>query len=279
VTVRPAREEDLGAAAELVRALDPVAIVSAASLARRLADAFVAELDGELVGWAVSAAGWFFVGVRRDRRRRGLGSELFERIAERRRGDRLVAFGLDADGVEFLERRGFERSALLSMSVLDLRTARLPELPASELTVVPLARVRDRPRALYDLYMDTLRDVPNAESFLAQSLDEWRATVLDHPELDDRISVVVLDGERPVALAWLLREGTRAAAEYAATAPSHRGRGLATLAKLASTHAARDAGVEQITTENDRENAAMLAVNRRLGFEPTEELPQYIRVL
>ena len=77
----------------------------------------------------------------------------------------------------------------------------------------------------------------------------------------------------------ICRPGVRAAAEYAGTARSHRGRGLATLAKLASTRAARDAGVERITTENDVENAPMLAINRRLGFEPGEELHQYARVL
>src|SRR5262249_34868235 len=115
--------------------------------------------------------------------------------------------------------------------------------------------------------------------FLAQSLDEWRAHTLDNPHLDDELSVVVIDGDRPVALAWLLREGTRAAAEYAGTAHTHRGRGLATLAKLASSRGARDAGVERITTENDLENARMLAINRRLGFEPGEELLQFARVL
>jgi GNAT superfamily N-acetyltransferase len=279
VTVRPAREEDLAAAAELVRALDPDAIVSAASLRRRLAEAFVAEMDGELVGWAASAPGWFFVGVRADRRRRGIGTELLERIAGRRRGVRLVAFALDEDGMRFLERHGFERSATLRLSALDLQRSALPALPETELEVVPLRRVRHRPQALYDLYMDTLRDVPNAESFLAQSLDQWRADVLERAELDDEISVVVLDGDRPVALAWLLREGERAAAEYAGTARSHRGRGLATLAKIASARAARDAGVERIATENDLENAPMLAINRRLGFEPSGELHQYTRVL
>ena len=279
MTVRAAREDDLEQAAELVRVLDPAAIVSAASLRHRLPDAFVAEAEGEVVGWAVAPGGWIFVGVRPDRRRQGIGGALLDRVRERRQSDRVVAFALDADGARFLERRGFERSATLRLSILDLRTAVLPELPESELAVVTLARVRDRPRELYELYMDTLSDVPNAEAFLEQSLEEWRGHVLDHPHLDDEVSVVVLDGERPVALAWLLREGVRAAAEYAGTARSHRGRGLATLAKLASTRAARDAGVERITTENDVENAPMLAINRRLGFEPGEELHQYARVL
>jgi GNAT superfamily N-acetyltransferase len=279
VTVRPARRNDLDGAAALVRELDPDAIVSAASLANRLEHAYVAEVGGRVVGWAIAPGGWIFVGVHPDQRRRGLGSALLDRVAAHGPGERVVAFALDPDGARFLERHGFEQSAVLRLSALDLRTADLPELPEAHLPVVPLREVRDRAADLYELYMDTLRDVPNAEAFLAQSLDEWRSRVLGHPQLDDEISTVVVDGGRPVALAWLLREGSRAAAEYAGTAPSHRGRGLATLAKLASTRAARDAGVERITTENDLENAPMLAINRRLGFEPGDDLLQFARVL
>jgi GNAT superfamily N-acetyltransferase len=279
VVIRPAREDDLEQAATLVRLLDAAAIVSAASLRHRMADAFIAEVDGEVVGWAPSAKGWFFVGVHPDHRRRGLGGRLLDRIVERHRGEQAAAITLDHDGARFLERRGFERHGILRMGVLDLRDAQLPELPDTELRVVPLDAVRDRGAELYELYMDTLRDVPHAEGFLEQNVDEWRARVLDNPNLDGRISTVVLDDDRPVALAWLLSDGRRAAADYAGTAHSHRGRGLATLAKIASTHAAAAAGLESITTENDTENEPMLRINTKLGFRPGPELVQFSRAL
>jgi GNAT superfamily N-acetyltransferase len=277
--IRPARDEDLEQAAALVRLLDPAAIVSAASLRHRVPDAVVAEMDGAVVGWAPSATGWFFVGVLPEERRRGLGGALFDRIAERRRGEQAAAITLDADGVRFLERRGFERHAALRLAVLELRGAELPPLPDSEHRVVPLGDVRDRVADLYDLYMDTLRDVPHAEGFRAETIEAWRARVLENPDLDDRISTVVLDDDRPVALAWLQSDGRRAAADYAGTARSHRGRGLATLAKLASTRAAAEAGLESITTENDTDNAPMLRINEKLGFRPGPELLQYAGTL
>src|SRR5439155_15122246 len=112
-----------------------------------------------------------------------------------------------------------------------------------------------------------------------QTLDEWRLRTLDNPQLDRRISTVVLDGALPVAFAWLLSEGNRAAADFAGTAQSHRGRGLATLAKIASTRAAQEAGIETIVTENDVENAAMLAINTKLGFRPGPELVEYAKEL
>jgi GNAT superfamily N-acetyltransferase len=279
--IRPAREADLEQAAALVNLLDSTAIVSPGSLRHRVPDAFVAEVAGEVVGWAPSAKGWFFVGVHPDHRRNGLGGELFERVAERRRGDRASAITLDADGARFLERRGFEYQATLRVAVLDLATAKLPPLPPSACRVVPLEEVHDRAPELYELYMDTLRGIPSAEGFLDQTLEEWRARTLDNPDLDGRISTVVLDGDRPVALAWLLsnRERRRAVSDYTATAHSHRGRGLATLAKIASTRAAQKAGLESITTDNDVENTPMVAINAKLGFRPGPELVQLTRVL
>jgi RimJ/RimL family protein N-acetyltransferase len=242
-------------------------------------DAFVSEVDGAIVGWAPSATGWIFVGVDPAHRRRGTGGELLERVAELRRGERVVAMSLDEDGARFLERRGFEPAGTLRTAMLQVREAVLPESQDISYAVVPLADVRHRVQELYELYMDTLSDVPNAEGFLAQTVEEWQAHVLDNPILDDRISVVVLDGEQPVALALLVGDGRRAAADYAGTARSHRGRGLATLAKIASTRAAQVAGIETIATENDVENPAMIRINERLGFRPGAELRQFARVL
>jgi RimJ/RimL family protein N-acetyltransferase len=67
--------------------------------------------------------------------------------------------------------------------------------------------------------------------------------------------------------------------DFAGTAQSHRGRGLATLAKVVSTRAAQEAGIETIVTENDVANAAMLAINTKLGFRPGPELVEYAKDL
>jgi hypothetical protein len=40
------------------------------------------------------------------------------------------------------------------------------------------------------------------------------------------------------------------------------------LVKLASARWAAGAGIEHLLTENDSENAAMLALNERLGYRP-----------
>jgi RimJ/RimL family protein N-acetyltransferase len=46
--------------------------------------------------------------------------------------------------------------------------------------------------------------------------------------------------------------------------------------KLASTRWAAETGITQIVTTNDETNTAMLAVNRRLGYEPLGRRLEYV---
>jgi RimJ/RimL family protein N-acetyltransferase len=67
--------------------------------------------------------------------------------------------------------------------------------------------------------------------------------------------------------------------EGTATARGHRGRGLATVAKLAQLRWAAEHGIERVVTDNDERNAPRLAVNRRLGYEPLTERRGYLKEL
>ena len=62
-----------------------------------------------------------------------------------------------------------------------------------------------------------------------------------------------------------------------ATRTDHRRRGLARLAKLASTAWAREAGFEAILTDTDEENAGMLHLNESLGYRRVGIETDYIR--
>ena len=54
-----------------------------------------------------------------------------------------------------------------------------------------------------------------------------------------------------------------------------RGRGIALALKLLAIRAARRYGARYLRTNNDSENAPMLAVNRKLGYQPA---PGYYRM-
>jgi GNAT superfamily N-acetyltransferase len=130
--------------------------------------------------------------------------------------------------------------------------------------------------------------------FLAASLDSpghgpgnpvaartFHRVMLENPTLDRELSTVVLHREQPVALCWLKgdRELDRYVVEFTGTDPDWRGRGLASLAKLAALDRARRAGVRWVGTSNDEENAPMLKINRRLGHQQLSDLIIYERRL
>jgi hypothetical protein len=75
----------------------------------------------------------------------------------------------------------------------------------------------------------------------------------------------------PLRGADLTQEGSFAVA--------HRRRGLATLAKLAQLRWAAANGIDRVVTDSDERNAPMLAINRRLGYEPFTERRGYLKEL
>ena len=72
------------------------------------------------------------------------------------------------------------------------------------------------------------------------------------------------------AAAAILREVDDARAQhgFTGTRRDYRGRGLATVVKCVALRSAAARGVTRVTTSNAEENAAMRAVNRKLGFTP-----------
>jgi RimJ/RimL family protein N-acetyltransferase len=86
-------------------------------------------------------------------------------------------------------------------------------------------------------------------------------------------------GRKPVTYAALsVDPGTRRDRnEGTATAAAHHGLGLATLAKLAQLRWAAANGIDQVVTDNDERNAPILAINRRLGYEPFTERRGYLK--
>jgi RimJ/RimL family protein N-acetyltransferase len=109
--------------------------------------------------------------------------------------------------------------------------------------------------------------------------DEWLRTEWEHPDLAFDGSSIALHDETPVALGLLHvdREHGTADNGFTATAREFRGRGLATIVKLRSLRWAAENGIERVTTSNDETNAPMLAVNRRLGYQPFGARVEYAR--
>lgn len=219
LTIRAVRPDDASAVVEVTGVIDTTSFATPESFRALLelgapegAERLVAEADGEVVAWAPSGAhadgsGWFWVGVAQPMRRRGIGSALYERIAERLAG--LGASPLrtqinDEEGRVFLERRGFVRTNVLRMQSLDLRSAVLPE---PSLETVPLRVVDiDSIRALY---AEAHADVPSHSPRAPFDDDQFRREVSESQLIDPDASRVVREDGEPVAFTLVLVDRVR----------------------------------------------------------------------
>lgn len=303
--IRAFRDEDARGAVEVLRASSDDWMHSPASLLHRLVGhpprarqrAWVAEADGEVVGfararlrWEVSerSLGWLWVGVRPEHRGRGLGGALYDLAAThllRAGAERLETYTAQEAGRAFLEERGFREQGgepILRLEPARADTSALPRLEAAKAAegfrLVPLAEVLDRPRELHALYASASEDVPEESTVDDIRYEEWVAECLEDPDLAREGSAVVLRGETPVALAFVVSDGEgRAANDLTGTLPEYRRRGLARLAKLATIRWAAAGGVEWMLTANAEANTGMRALNESLGYRPAGTQALYVR--
>jgi GNAT superfamily N-acetyltransferase len=305
--IREFRHGDAPATAGLIRELRPGWVITGDWLEhfirtqpeRAQARFWVAEQDAEVVGWAEASFNWaqertdaatVWAGVATDQRGRGLGGALFAAAEAHALARGATALRSEAEagssGASFLEARGFQRMREEVFSAVDLGQADLSRLTTLEsqhaaegFRLSPLAAVLDRPRELFALYAAAEADVPSDNPHTGMAYDEFLDQSLRSPMLDHEGSYVVLDGEKPVSLAWILadRESGDAVHDMTGTLPEYRRRGLARLCKLATIRWAIENGIERLMTSNDGQNEAMLGLNRELSYRPFVTWAKYAR--
>jgi GNAT superfamily N-acetyltransferase len=267
---------------------------------RARARLWVAEESGRILGWAETRIRWttkvtdvgdLWAYVVPSHRGRGIGGALY---AETERhllelGARVLeSWTYNDGGVQLLERHGFRATGTEQVSILTPAEADFAALDALEaekrvggFRLVPLGEVRGRVEELHRVYAAASADVPEYFREDDIRLDEWRRETLDHPQLSDEGSFVVVAGEQPVALAFLeVDEPARIAAnEMTGTLPEFRRRGLARLAKLATIRWAAEHGIEAVQTGNSHKNPGILALNMNLGYRPVLTETHFVRTL
>lgn len=244
---------------------------------------WVAVEDGEVVGhcqaafeWAVPTPGKgrVWLGVAEAHRRRGIGSTLFETAVDYLRGEgawRVQSYVPgDPAGSRFLASRGYEVTGRNKVSGLDLRGAALPDVPAHGFRLATLGETRNLAEELHSICVEGEIDMPSDEAETEVDFESWRRDEFEYPDVSDECSFVVLEGGLPVSLALVTADQARGVGynSMTATRRSHRRRGLALLGKVAAARRAQEIGLERLVTENDEDNAGMLAINDRLGYAP-----------
>ena len=286
---RPSEDGDLDAVASLLQAADDSRVLSPAGLvhfrATQLERARILELVAEVDGAVVAAgraglntdttmegAAWASVTVDVAARRQGIGDAVGARLLEHLRGIGAASatsfFRFSEEGERWAIARGWSRRLSGPLVALDPRSVPEPSLPPG-FRCVAMSSVQ--PEVIYEAVtvaaLDEPTPVPNDDIRFDDFLRDW-----NNPDLDLNASAVVLaDDSRVASFAFINIVGDRARHGFTGTQPEHRGRGLATAAKRSALRAAAARGVTSVTTSNAEENAAMRAINRKLGFEQIGE--------
>jgi GNAT superfamily N-acetyltransferase len=286
-TLRPGTLDDIPSAAALRASAVTDAIITAEGMSTWLSHLpeaaglflLAAEVDGQMVGWCNTwgntfssdpGVGTLDVIVLPDFQRRGIGARLVTSGLERLAGTgiRTVrASSTDGPGPRAVaDRFGFVEVHASSTSAIDPRTVEPLPVPDG-VTLRPFGEIDD-PRPLYEFDLEVSRDVPGDENFDAMTLEQWSSHFWHTVFADDHASLAAYVDSELAAITMLRvdRPSHRAQNNLTGTRRAYRGRGLARLLKTHSLHRAAQAGATVAFTDNDETNAAMLAVNRALGY-------------
>jgi GNAT superfamily N-acetyltransferase len=284
--IRVARPDDAPGVVALRALVHPYLVRGVASTRQMIAapppeedwTAWVAETDGQVVGWASayrnSQTSEPDVGeistlhVHPAHRGQGIGTALLEAALGHLRviGARRVLTWSQSGALPFARRHSFTPSRELRYSALDLRPA--PPMPEPPAGVRLLTATEVDPRRIHRVDADASLDEPGDVPTDAMGYDIWHHEVWDNPGLDRDASTVAEVAGTLTALSLVKRDGDRMWSAFTGTLPEHRGRGLAGLVKRAALHRAALGGVRVAYTSNDAANVPMLAVNTRLGYRP-----------
>lgn len=253
---------------------------------------FVAETDQRIVGYGTvfrqswMTEGRFFikVWVFPDQRQQGIGGHLYNMVvaaAQAHGGSSFDSnvFDNEPHALRFAETRGFRTIRHLFESAIDLKQfdahrfeGVLEQVQASGIRLFTLADVGNTPenlRKLWEVNDAVYQDDPGAsEPF--PNFDEFQKLTSEASWFNPAGQFLAADGEQYVGLGALRHNADNKSCHNMMTGVlrPYRGRKIALALKLLTIRYAQQLGALTITTDNDSQNAPMLAINRKLEYLP-----------
>ena len=123
-------------------------------------------------------------------------------------------------------------------------------------------------RKLYEMMIESEKDIPTTVPWRELTFDEWRRFWFDNPAIRVDRYWVARDGDAIVGTSVLDCPVVRGIpwTAYTGTARRVRGRGIARALKYESMGQAIDAGYTRVRTNNDADNPPILRINAEMGY-------------
>ena len=257
--------------------------------------------DGALAGhsdaaswhWELPGQFWLSVVVAPEARRHGLGARLAEtalEFAREQEATRLLIEVRDNDpgSLRFVERYNFQRRRHIFESQLKLTTfdesrfvgalARAEATGVRFFTLADLGDTEEAQRRLHAINSTWAHDVPGREGDF-MPFEQFRKTVCSASWYRPDGQIIAVAGDDWVGMAAVGYFATTNSMYnmFTGVDAAWRGKGIALALKLLAIDCARRYGADYIRTNNDSENAPMLAVNHKLGYQPEPGFYQMLR--
>ncbi len=263
----------------------------------------VAEVDGKVVAfnrsqrWEMESPVRYILSVAVDPeyRGQGIGTQLFSSAYQHALAHGAERLSIQFEesneiGKRFAEHHGFHEYFYLQDLILDLGSfdgkpfqdaLRLAQ--ESGITFVPfsmLGDTKENRRKLYEINRALEKDVPNFGQDEYMTYQNWERRILGAHWFDPAGQILALDGDKWVGLASVgeFFEGVFVNA-MTGVVREYRGRQLGVALKLLSIEFARSRCGKQIRTQNHGTNAAILAINKKLGYQALPGWYTYEKIL
>jgi len=217
---------------------------------------------------------------------KGIGSAIYDGLAKELDDlDAMVVWTMNKEDLprhrNFFLKRGFQEKmrdweSRLDLSAIDLSKFHgyFEKMSREGITFTTLAEVLSHGTGsltkLHELVQLITVDMPREVAFTPLSFEQWKALEFNSPRLLPEGYVIAKHGPDFVGLSVVYRnekDPQNLTQGDTGVRREYRGRGIATALKLKVIEYAQKNGYENVKTWNDSTNAAMLAVNTKLGFK------------